>query len=116
MTYRKMSSFSSAFWQLHIVHFLDDGKFSYVQYSHSHFFVLDIFLCYLFWITLPLIAIFLLILNDDDKKQKLLSLKEPVYGTLYNYNIFKMNYVYESPLEGKKQWTFVDLYTGYSTQ
>lgn len=35
--YRKMSSFSSGFWPMHMVHFNDDGKFSYVQYSHDHF-------------------------------------------------------------------------------
>lgn len=36
-THRNMSSFSNGFWPMHIVHFNDEGKFSYVQYSHDHF-------------------------------------------------------------------------------
>lgn len=47
-TYRNISSFSSGFVPMHIVHFIDDGKFSYVQYSHDHFSVSSSFSLFAF--------------------------------------------------------------------
>lgn len=48
ITYRNISSFNNGFMPMHIVHFNDDGKFSYVQYSHDHFSVSSSFSLFAF--------------------------------------------------------------------
>lgn len=61
-THRNISSFNNVFWPMHIVHFIEDGKFSYVQYSHDHFSVSSSFSLFVLNDSLIFLGVFLVVL------------------------------------------------------